>query len=272
MDLSAIGISFENKEDKDDIKTSNPYETNREVNLTSGDFVTGEKCLLFSGPPTLDLAVRNLDFNVIKSIGLVLNASVQQSTQFVPWDELGIGYTSFIANKTNVNLSLGRARTNHNSFNYACYRWLIDLSRRSTLADKLINTGTGARQTKSRFDFLSYPGYVQEKPVGKDGATSEDVSNKHWDNIRSEFMLFPFGLYMIEMDDWLNVVSGLYFENCVIPVNMRNIGESPLILESINIMCRNVEPAIGLTTPNIKKYAMKIKEEFGNLSNATPPQ
>lgn len=273
MELKDLGQQLSNTEGlraslqmtyKDQMKNINPMEENVEVDLTAGDFISGENCIIWSGPPTLDLAISNQDMRMLKSVGLATNVSIQQANMFIPWEEFGQSYDRFLPTKTSVGLSISRVRSNHNSFSYAAYRWFIDLVNRSSLTEKAL--GIGDSSSKDRLEFISYPTFIQERVVNsKDkGKQAFDIANRHWENIRSEFFLFPFGLMIAELDHWMNVVTCFYFENCKITNASKLLNDNPLSLENIQILCQNKEPAIGINLPNIQKKIFKMKDEIGD--------
>jgi len=249
-------------EDKDNLSYFDPYNKSVEVDLSAGDFISGETVLLMSGPPTLDMALNILigtktrvgNPNALKTIGLTVNANIQDSKQYSTWDEQGFSGYRAVPNKTSTNLTLQRVRSNHNSLMYACYRWLI--------AAMQTNQSGGVEQinhmlfgSPSSLVFQSYPGFVATINNGK-----TVLADRHYDNLMSEFFLFPFGVLSLELDHYMNIVTAFYFENCKAVTLSRTISESPLIVEGVQIQATKKLPALGLNFPGIQKKIFEIKD------------
>jgi hypothetical protein len=247
---------------RDKISDIDPYNQNVEFDLTAGDFVTGDTLIIMSGPPTLDMAINTILRNTTKPIGLVINASIQTSKMSVPWDELSSNTMGTVPVKVIHNLSLSRIRSNQNSLNYALYRWLVAELQSKTNIDHLLYGSEDA------FKFLSYPGFVAEKTLRNNQRYV--AADKHYDNLGSEFFCFPFGLFTIELDQYMNLVTAMYFENCSISGNQRTISEQPLVVEGVQIQAKTIKPAFGFDFNEIQKYAFSIKDDlakgFASLS------
>lgn len=254
-----------NKVNRDKISDIDPYNQHVEFDTTAGDFVSGETVILMSGPPTLDMAVNTIKENTTKPIGLVINASIQSSKMSGAWEELSFKNTRKYPVRMNHTLSMNRVRGNKNSFNYSLYRWLVARLQSKSNVDHLLFG------SKDSYKYLSYPGFVAEKKLRNN--QKYVTADKHYDNLGSEFFLFPFGVFSIELDQYMNLVTALYFENCSIGVTGRSVSEQPLILEGVQIQATDVKPAFGFNFDEIQKYVFESKEilqqGFDSISSLT---
>jgi hypothetical protein len=274
---------------------SSPLEEHPEVDLCAGDFITSETCLIFSGPPLQDMALKNPD--LVKLVGLCINFSLNLNKRHSPWEELGVKDGGMVPGRPEYTIEISRLVSAHNNILYTFYKWLtaLMLAKKNkggskepifatvTSEDKLLQTQISAAASKV-FIFEENPGFftLQSSPAGSAndaGLYNKNRSTDQYVGLGSEFFNAPFGIFVSELDGFGNVSANYYCENCKFLTYGKSYGESPTIIESIGVRSKRVLPGNSKLALKLKPSVVYTGVGEGSLqtpsvltNNTTPPQ
>ncbi len=266
MDLKTLCRAYipNNVAKQDSMFSLDPANRNAEFALSPGDYVTGETTALFSGPPTLFQALQNTE--ALKPVGMCTGLQVQVNNNLIPWVELNARYARSIIGRTSSSLVLARLAQNHNSLLYSLYRWSTAL----LLTQKNYHQENFA--LSEIYSFSEAPGYHTAQADSRFAPGSKEVymqnkSNRQFNNLGSEYFRQPFGLAILEMDQFYNIVGVMYAQNCKVTTWGKSYSGSNPVSENTQISCTNIVAGNGLQFATVYTTNDKYKigyRDFGN--------
>lgn len=231
--LNSLGSSEQNSISSFDV--ANRF---ADVDLTGGDFVGSSNVLVFSGPPLLDQALKNKE--ILRPVGLINSLGISVNKQYFPWTEMGYKYMRAVPHKISYNLNMGRLIASSGDIMFALYQWAIVQMKRRGLIDANIN-------------FSEEVGVNPEDP----NSNAKLDSFTHFHNLGSEFFNMPFGLLLISMNNYYKVLSTEYVELCKVLGKGKQISDSPITMENIQILATRIRPAKGLKVSSASSSGKK---------------
>lgn len=235
-----------------------------EVDLSSNHFVTSNLVYLFSGPPKHKMSLANP--TLLKPVGFCNGLNISANKMWQPWMELGVKEIKHIPTRTQLSLNVNRLLSSHNNILQAFYKWLIismyrlkdgktpDLQRKNIQAD---------------FNFRSAPNYAiknREASKSADGRKilRQPFLSNNFNNLSSEFFNSPFGLLVVELDNFNHIAGAAYLENVKIETHGKQYtAQSAALFENVSCRFSSLEPAtitsLGVVWPETSYMFKKAR-------------
>jgi len=219
----------------------NFYKDNVQQSLHSGQFASAETTLIAAGPPKLSMASQG-GLRTVYPIGLLENASIQQSKQIQRVFEIGSSRSYFIPGRVVGSMSLGRIFYYGPSLLRVLYAYYKNDSHGVYIGNEtpgLVGDGPDQRRNPN------------EALVELESITDGSLHDVHQDpgndyffiNLASDMFNQPTGLAMYFKDSNNNLIGATYLENCYIQGHQISVSSgSVLIMEGASLQFERAIP------------------------------
>lgn len=263
MDLNKLKELLYDDQILEGFNNINTLNKNLEFATHASDFVNSDTYILFSGPPTLEMAINNPER--IKALGLVYGLTINSSKQVSSLTEMGSLSVKKIHGRVINGLSLQRVLCSKNNFIYGAYRWFSEFLSKDSQGKynveaslTILNNSLTGKNSGNQRGYRNSPG-INMTLSDKKGNIKN--FNKHFNNLTSSLTLLNFGIMAAELDQDNEISDLYYFEECSILNKNLGVNVSPILMNNIQIDAEYLVPVSDIDI-DIDTFISKIDYTF----------